>query len=51
MAFKQQLAYTLIICKRLIYRLRTLAESQSLFPDFLAHDPVPSVSPEKGHIR
>ena len=32
MAFKQRVAHTLIICKRLIYRLRTLTEARSRFP-------------------
>ena len=36
MVFKQRFAHTLIICKRLIYRLRAMAEARSLFPVFLA---------------
>lgn len=51
MAFKQRFAHTLIICKRLIYRLRALAEAQSLFPAFLADGSSAPVSPAKGNIR
>ena len=32
MAFKQRFAHTLIICKRLLYRLRTLTDARSRFP-------------------
>lgn len=35
MAFKQRFAHTLIICKRLIYRLRTLTDARSRFPVLL----------------
>ncbi|MBW1790141.1 MAG: FUSC family protein, partial [Deltaproteobacteria bacterium] len=51
MAFRQRFAHTLIICKRLIYRLRALAEAQSLFPAFLVHGSGGPVSPAKGNIR
>jgi hypothetical protein len=36
MAFKQRFAHTLIICKRLHYRIRALADARSRFPVFLA---------------
>lgn len=35
MVFKQRFAHTLIICKRLLYRLRALADARSRFPVFL----------------
>jgi len=36
MAFKQRFAHTLIICKRLLYRLRALADARTRFPGFLS---------------
>ncbi|MCP4575495.1 MAG: hypothetical protein GY846_04335 [Deltaproteobacteria bacterium] len=35
MAFKQRFAHTLIICKRLLYRLRALADARTRLPGFL----------------
>jgi hypothetical protein len=35
MEFKQRFAHTLIICRRLVYRLRVLGEARSRFPAFL----------------
>jgi hypothetical protein len=35
LTFKQRFAHTLIICKRLIYRLRTLTDAGSRFPALL----------------
>jgi uncharacterized membrane protein YgaE (UPF0421/DUF939 family) len=35
LTFKQRFAHTLIICKRLIYRLRSLAKARSRFPALL----------------
>ena len=36
LTFKQRFAHTLIICKRLIYRLRSLTDVQSRFPAFVS---------------
>ena len=36
LSFKQRFAHTLIICKRLIYRLRSLTDVQSRFPAFVS---------------
>jgi len=51
MAFKQQFAHTLIICKRFLYRLRSLTDARSRFPVFLTGGSTVPVSPSTENFR